>query len=246
MQRTRRKPKRTQLERRNETQAAILSASIDLLARHGYAGFSASRVAAHAGVSRGAQEHYFPKKNDLIAAATRHAMREAVEHARSLARTATESADPVAKFLTDSEHFFFRPVFRAMAEIMIAARSDRALARSVNPSFRMRADVLNGIWIDTLDAAGYPRENAQQFIELTHYLLRGLFFVTNWLPYRVDRAEIIEVWQRAGAHDPQTDRLTQGPAPPTPPAIAPRGKSAKSKAEEFPRSSPGKNMERSW
>ena len=246
MQRTRRKPRRTQLERRNETQAAILSASIDLLARHGYAGFSASRVAAHAGVSRGAQEHYFPKKNDLIAAATRHAMREAVEHARSLARTATKSADPVAKFLTDSEHFFFRPVFRAMAEIMIAARSDRALARRVEPIVQDARDVLNGIWIDTLDAAGYPRENAQQFIELTHYLLRGLFFVTNWLPYRVDRAEIIEVWQRACTYYPQTDGFAQGPAPPTPPCVAPRSKSAKSKDEEFPRSSPGKNMERSW
>ena len=88
--RRRQKPRRTQLERRNETQAAILSAAIDLLTEHGYAGFSASRVAARAGVSRGAQEHYFPKKNDLIAAATRYAMREAVEHARLLARTAGE------------------------------------------------------------------------------------------------------------------------------------------------------------
>ena len=170
-----RKRRRSQLERRNETQAAILSASIRLLAEHGYAGFSASRVAAAAGVSRGAQEHYFPKKNDLIAAATRYAMREAVEHARSLARSATRSPDPIDNFLTDSEHFFFRPVYRAMIEIMIAARSDRALARIVNPIVQDARDTLNGIWIDTLDAAGYPRENAQQFIELTHYLLRGLF-----------------------------------------------------------------------
>ena len=80
MKQRRRKSKRTQLERRNVTQAAILSASIDLLAENGYAGFSASRVARRAGISRGAQEHYFPKKNDLIAAATQHAMREAVEH----------------------------------------------------------------------------------------------------------------------------------------------------------------------
>jgi AcrR family transcriptional regulator len=54
-----RKARRTQLQRRNETQAAILEASINLLAEKGYARFSASRVAAEAGVSRGAQEHYF-------------------------------------------------------------------------------------------------------------------------------------------------------------------------------------------
>jgi len=196
LKRSRRKPRRTQLERRNETQGAILSAAIDLLAEHGYARFSASRVAAQAGVSRGAQEHYFPKKNDLIAAATRYAMREAVEHAQSLARTDSNSADLVAKFLNDSQHFFFRPVYRAMIEIMIAARSDRALARILNPIVLDARQTLNGIWIETLGAAGYPRDKAQQFIELTHYLLRGIFLVDTWLPYRIDRSELVEVWRR--------------------------------------------------
>jgi AcrR family transcriptional regulator len=191
-----RKRRRTQVQRRNETQSAILSASIELLAEKGYAAFSASRVAARAQVSRGAQEHYFPKKNDLIAASTRYAMREAVEHAQSLARDATRSKDPIEKFLIDSEHFFFRPVYRAMIEIMIAARSDRALGRIVYPIAQEARDVLNGIWIDTLDAAGYPRDNAQRFIELTHYLLRGLFLVNNWLPYRIERAEVIYIWRQ--------------------------------------------------
>ena len=161
-----RKARRTQLQRRNETQAAILEASIDLLAEKGYAGFSASRVAARAGVSSGAQEHYFPKKNDLISAATRYAMREAVEHAQSLALNATRSTDPVDKFLADSEHFFFRPVFRAMIEIMVAARSEPGLSRIVNPIVLDARHTLNGIWVETLGAAGYPRERAQQFIEL--------------------------------------------------------------------------------
>jgi AcrR family transcriptional regulator len=243
MQRRRRKPRRTQLERRNETQGAILSASIRLLAKHGYAGFSASRVASEAGVSRGALEHYFPKKNDLIAAATGYAMREAVEHARSLAQSATASKDPIEKFLSDSGHFFFRPVYRAMIEIMIAARSDRGLARTLNPIVQDARRVLNGIWTDTLDAAGYPRENAQQFIELTHYLLRGLFLVTNWLPYNVDRAEVVELWRRLAP----TVLALANPA-------APRGragsahkrvKSGKTKSSAFTSISPGKNMERS-
>jgi AcrR family transcriptional regulator len=191
-----RKRRRTQGQRRKETQNAILSASIELLAEKGYAVFSASRVAARAGVSRGAQEHYFPKKNDLVAASTQYAMREAVEHARLLARNATRSSDPIEKFLIDSEHFFFRPVYQAMIELMIAARSDRTLGRIVYPIAQEARDVLNRIWIDTLDAAGYPRGNAQRFIELTHYLLRGLFLVTSWLPYRIDRAEVIDIWRR--------------------------------------------------
>lgn len=191
-----RKARRTQLQRRNETLGAILEASINLLAEKGYAGFSASRVAAEAAVSRGAQEHYFPTKRDLIAAATRHAMRQAVEHAQSLALTAARSTDPLAKFLADSEHFFFRPVYRAMIEVMIAARAEPGLSRMVHPIVMDARHTLNGIWIETLGAAGYPREHAQQFIELTHYLLRGVFLVSTWLPYEIDRSEIIEAWRR--------------------------------------------------
>ena len=162
----------------------------------GYAGFSASRVAARAGVSRGAQEHYFPKKIDLIGATMRYAMDEAVRHAQSLARTAARSPDPIEKFLADSEHFFFAPLYRALIEIMIAAHSDRALARIVNPIVQDARHSLNEIWADTLDAAGYPRDKARQFIELTHYMLRGLFLVSYWLPYQIDRSATIDAWRR--------------------------------------------------
>lgn len=225
-----RRRRRTQVQRRNETQAAILSASIELLAEKGYVGFSASGVATRAGVSRGAQEHYFPKKNDLIAASTRYAMREAIEHARSLARNASRSSDPIEKFLMDSEHFFFQPVYGAMIEIMIAARSDRVLARIVHPIAQEARGVLNGIWTDTLDAAGYPRGNAQRFIELTHYLLRGLFLVTSWLPYRIDRAEVIDIWR--------------GLAPTVLDLIGPAKREQRSSAR-FTRRYAGKNRERS-
>ena len=233
--------RRTQVERRKETQAAILSASIELLAEKGYAGFSASRVAARAGVSRGAQEHYFPKKRDLVAASTRYAMAEAVEHARSLACDASKSKDPIQKFLLDSEHFFFRPVYRAMIELMIAARSDRALMRIVHPIAQDARHVLNGIWTDTLGAAGYPRHNAQRFIELTHYLLRGLFLVTNWLPYHIDRAEVIDVWHRLAP----TILDLIGPAGSERHSSPKARRSASGKDSVFTRSYGSKNMERS-
>ncbi len=196
MGRTARRSRRTHAERRSATQAAILAASVKLLIEDGYAGFSASRVAARAGVSRGAQEHYYPKKIDLIGAATRFAMDEAVRDAQSLAASAARSPDPIEKFLADLQHFFFAPIYRALIEIIeIAAHSDRALARVINPIVRDARHRLNSIWADTLDAAGYPREKAQQFIELTHYMMRGVFLVGYWLPYQIDRTAVMEAWR---------------------------------------------------
>jgi hypothetical protein len=43
--------------------------------------------------------------------------------------------------------------------------------------------------------AGYAADHARQFIEMSHYLLRGVFFVSTWLPYKIDRAEVIRAWR---------------------------------------------------
>jgi AcrR family transcriptional regulator len=189
-----RKLRRSHEERRRATRAAIMDASLRLLAESGYAKFSASRVAAMAGISRGAREHYFRTKNDLVVATLEHAMSEAVAHARSLAQDAGRSSDPVGKFLADSGHFFFSRRYRALIEIMIAGRAEPALLRLWNPLVRAARVQLNQIWTDTLAKAGHEPRAARRFIELTHYLMRGLMLVDTWLPYDVDRATVIRRW----------------------------------------------------
>jgi AcrR family transcriptional regulator len=143
-----------------------------------------------AGISRGAREHYFRTKNDLIVATLEHAMSEAVAHARALAEDAGRSADPVAKFLADSGHFFFSRRYRALIEIMVAGRSEPALLRLWNPLVRKARRQLNQIWTDTLAQAGHEPDVARKFIELTHYLMRGVMLAHTWLPYNTDPSAV--------------------------------------------------------
>lgn len=177
------------------TRTAIMDASIAILASDGYAGFSASRVAGEAGVSRGAQEHYYPRKADLIVAVTRHIMEEASAHTRTLAEQATPGQDPVDKFIEDSDWFFSSPLFRAMSEIMIAARADAELATVVHPIVKKVRAELDAIWIDALSGAGYTRASAKRYLDVTQHLLRGLFFVERWIPFPVDRADTLSLWR---------------------------------------------------
>ena len=209
--------RRTQEERRQATRAAVLAAALDVLIADGYANFSASRVAARAGVSRGALERYFPTKNDLLVAATEHAMEAAVAHAERLA--AGNGAHTVERFLRDSEHFFFGPLYRAMLELAIAAASDKALAKPHRPIVRRARKSLNRIWLDRLSAAGFPRHRAERFILLTHYLLRGLFVVDTWLPYETNRRAVIKEWS---ALVPAVLGLPHAPPKPARPANRPR------------------------
>ena len=61
--------RRSQQERSESTQTALLQATVRCLGRDGYADTSISSIIAEAGVSRGALLHHYPTKNELIASA---------------------------------------------------------------------------------------------------------------------------------------------------------------------------------
>src|SRR5437667_12800713 len=112
--------RKTQEQRRRETREAVLNAAVQLLTEADYSRFSAANVATRAGVSRGALERYFPTKNDLLVAVTQHVMDAAVADTKLLAARGPKQSDPIHRFLLDSEHFFFSPVYRGMVELAIA------------------------------------------------------------------------------------------------------------------------------
>jgi AcrR family transcriptional regulator len=184
--------RKTQQERRQATQSAVLSAALEVLVADGYQKFSANRVATRAGVSRGALERYYPTKNELLVAATKHAMDIAVARAEQQAKRCERPT--VERFLVDSEHFYFRPLYRANLELAIAAASDPALWKLHRPIIIRARKKLDHIWVDTLTAAGCTRRSAERFILLTHYLLRGLFVAETWLPYKTDRRAVFDDW----------------------------------------------------
>ena len=66
--------RRTQPERREEAETRLIKAAIGLLAQRGYDGFTLAEVGEAAGYSRGLPSHYFPRKDDLLAAAAQYAV----------------------------------------------------------------------------------------------------------------------------------------------------------------------------
>src|SRR3954453_22799878 len=63
---------RTQEERRNATVQKLIKAVIACLNEHGYAATTTPLVAKRAGVTRGALQHHFASKNELLLAAHLH------------------------------------------------------------------------------------------------------------------------------------------------------------------------------
>jgi AcrR family transcriptional regulator len=198
-----RKPvsRRTQEQRRRETQESVLKAAMTVLIEDGYEKFTTTRVAKTAGISRGAQENYFRTKNELIVAATRYTLTRAAEQARALASRNVGSSDPVETFLANSKSFCFSPTYLALMEIVAVARRNPDLAKVDTPVVREFRKTLDGIWIDALCQAGYERASVESFVKMTHNLLRGMAFASIWQPRKFDYPEILEAWRRIGLRE---------------------------------------------
>jgi AcrR family transcriptional regulator len=119
--------RRTNAERSAATQTRLLDATIDCLVELGWAGTSTTEVVRRAGVSRGAQVHHFPAKDDLVLAALEHLLTRRVEEFEAtFARLPADQRSPAAAMRLMYEHCF-RDTFAAWLELVVASRTDPAL-----------------------------------------------------------------------------------------------------------------------
>jgi AcrR family transcriptional regulator len=188
--------RRSQHERRSRTQELVLNAAIDLLYERGYANFTTADVAERAGVSRGAQNHYFRTKGDLVLSACRHAMAIAIKAARSMAVDARQSSDVVNYFIDQSRRFFLTPSYIATIDLLVAARTDLALSREYRHLINRTREELDAIWSSVFQEMGIPKEQAFILMSLTHNLMRGMAISRLWGTSAATNDELIECWRR--------------------------------------------------
>jgi AcrR family transcriptional regulator len=119
---------RTQEQRRAETQAKVLDATIKSLLEDGYAQTTTRHVAALAGVSPGAMAHYYPRRVDLVASAIERLAEQRLEAWAELAETLSDDPGERAPALLDLLwDDFSSPLFTVFVKLWIAAADDPEL-----------------------------------------------------------------------------------------------------------------------
>jgi AcrR family transcriptional regulator len=134
----RRRP-RTQAERRAETRAALLEATIECLVTYGYANTTTGRVAELAGVSRGAQIPYFRTRAELVGAAVAHLAEERVGAVHARFAQAPVSVEDALDVLWEEHQ---GTAFNAALELWVASRTNPELRESLH---RIERDVATAI-----------------------------------------------------------------------------------------------------
>jgi AcrR family transcriptional regulator len=169
------RPRRTQEERSAETRARLLDATIESLIEVGYASTTTTAVCERAGVSRGAQVHHFPRKQDLVVAAVAHLATKHVPVLRERASALPPDAngDRLAAVVDLVAETFGGPLFTAALELWVAARTDAELHRALVPFERGAGRGLVQLWREIAgELALHPRFDA--VLELTMHLARGM------------------------------------------------------------------------
>ena len=182
-----------QSERTRAMRERLLDATIDCLVEHGWSGTSTTQVSQRAGVSRGAQLHHFPTKNDLVLAAVDHLGTSRQEDL--VARTADLPAgrERTRAVLLVLSELFTGPLFLAALELWVAARTDPTLRDSVSD---LEARFGRGAHRYTVDALGADEAapGNRELVQATLDLVRGLGLADTLTDDVVRRARILERW----------------------------------------------------
>jgi AcrR family transcriptional regulator len=123
--------RRTNEERSAETRTRLLDATIECLVELGYARTTTTTVADRAGVSRGAQLHHFPTKEELVLAAVEHLFTRRLTEFREAFAQLPEQADHVSAAIDLLWKIVGSDTFYAWLELAVAGRTDATLGRRV-------------------------------------------------------------------------------------------------------------------
>jgi AcrR family transcriptional regulator len=173
--------------------ARLLEATVDCLVERGFSGTSTTLVSERAGVSRGAQLHHFPTKNDLVVAAVEHLTDV---RARELAAAAAALPDgprrtrAVLGMLGDH---FASPVFTAALELWVAARTDEALLAAVGPLEQRVGRETHRMTVELL-GADESQPGVRELVQATLDLVRGLGLANTISDDARRRARILDRW----------------------------------------------------
>jgi AcrR family transcriptional regulator len=184
-----------QEERTRAMRARLLEATVELLVEKGYAGTSTTLVSERAGVSRGAQLHHFPTKQDLVVAAVQHVTEvrgsELAAAAENLP-TGTRRTRAVLQVLGDH---FTSPVFTAALELWVAARTDEALLAEVAPLEQKVGRETHRMTVELLEV-DESQPGVRALVQATLDLVRGLGLANTISDDTRRRKTILDQWAR--------------------------------------------------
>ncbi|MEM7136454.1 MAG: TetR/AcrR family transcriptional regulator [Myxococcota bacterium] len=182
-----------QAERRRIARSKLLNATIESLIDVGYPRTTTVEVGERAGMSRGAQLHHFPSRADLLIAATEHLTDERAKEFEVELNTRIEDGDDPVDVMVDMLWAMFSdPLYWAVIELMVAARTDPELREKLEAFERgLGARIQEGFKRLT----NRSDREAKIAVEMTLYFMRGLAMERIFRQHDEHYAKLVNRWK---------------------------------------------------
>jgi AcrR family transcriptional regulator len=178
-------------DRSRATRHRLLGATIRCLATHGFQASTVGLIAAEAGISRGAVQHHFRTREDLILAALEHMFAERV--ALLDAMPERDGPDRIHAVVADLVEAIGGELFRAALQVWTAAAADPDLRDAVLPLERHFARGVHARAVRLLGADDSDPET-RALIQATLDMARGLALADVLTDDSRRRERVVRAW----------------------------------------------------
>lgn len=173
-----------------KAQTAIMDSTIQSLMDVGYAETSLNQVAAQAGFSKGALQHHFSTKEDLIAA-TLDRLLERPFHALNQ-KTKIHSVEE--GLLIAWKKYINTAPYRALMEILNAARTDKQLQLRISSNLLDWGKKLDQQSVDQYQSVSGDDEEVIMLLNMTRSFFRGLLIQERYGGDSARREQYVAKW----------------------------------------------------
>ena len=169
---------------------AMCDATIDSLVQVGYSETSLNRVANAAGFSKGALQHHFPSKEDLISATLDRLLERTFQHHPRHSRV-----DSVEDSLMIAwTRYINTPPYRALIEILNAARTDRQLQKRISGELIAWGKRIDRQSLDTYESLNRDDDEVVMLLNMTRSFMRGLLLQEQYGVSQEKTLQYVKKW----------------------------------------------------
>lgn len=165
--------RRTQEERSAETRAKLIDATIGAVSARGYLNCTTTEIAERAGVSRGALQHQFRTKGDLLLAVLEHICQQFASSVSDIAARGQSLEARCEDLVQTLWQVYSSPAYAAAIEVLISARSDPEFFARIRAYRSLSVEVAERRWAEALSDVDIPPERLADILHFTVAALRG-------------------------------------------------------------------------
>jgi AcrR family transcriptional regulator len=182
-------------ERSRTTRRRLVEAAVDCIAELGWHGTTVAVIAERAGVSRGAAQHHFPTREELVAAAVEHVGEVQILVLRERADELPSGPSRTERVVDMLLNLYVGTLFQAALHLWVAASTDEALRRTLVPLEARVGREAHRVAVELLDVdESHP--GVREMVQATLDLARGLGLANLLTDDTNRRKQIVQQWTR--------------------------------------------------